>query len=70
MPPPSRRGDMTRAVQMIRLVPELVSAPSRRAICLDNCKTSHTLRILRLTDESPRQGALNGSRKRAPSNIR
>jgi hypothetical protein len=46
---------MTRAVQMIRRVPELVSASSQRAVCLDICKTSHTLRILRLADESPRQ---------------
>ena len=44
-----------RTAQMIRRAPEPVSAPSRRAVCLDNCKTSHTLRLLRLTDESLRQ---------------
>ena len=56
--------------QMMRHAPEPVLAPSQRAVCLDNCTTSPTLRILRLADESLRQGALNGSRRRASSNIR
>jgi hypothetical protein len=42
-------------VQMNRRVPEPVSANSQRAVCVDDCKTSHTLRLLRLTDELLRQ---------------
>ncbi len=52
--PPFRRGGVTRTAQMIRHAPESVSALSGRAVCLDNCETSHTLRILRLADESLR----------------
>jgi hypothetical protein len=51
VPPSSFRGGVARIAQLIRCVPKLVSAPSLRAVCLDNCKTSHTLRILRMANE-------------------
>jgi len=61
VPPPLRRGGVTRSAQMMCRAPEPVSTTSRRAVCRDNCKTSHTPRIIRLADEALRQGALNGS---------
>ena len=39
--------------------------PFSRAVCLDNCKTSHTLRLLRLTDESLRQRSFEWEPKKS-----